>query len=180
MKKLFTVKTILSLIFTLFVCVSISLAQSRVEGGDDFAEIEGGDDFAEIEGGDDFAEIEGGDDFAEIEGGDDFAEIEGGDDYAEIENFPESLKNANGPSLAVYPNPNFQSILKVFYNKVGADAAVSISNMVGEVFANVQVGNPTTSSGSVEFNVANLSNGIYFVSLRSGIYSTVQRIVIQR
>ncbi len=98
----------------------------------------------------------------------------------DLDELPASLQDADKPEIAVAPNPTIGEYLTVFYNRVTEASEIMVYNTVGNLIFASQVGTDRDAYGSRQFNTANLAAGLYIVKLKSGLYESIEKVLIQR
>ena len=97
-----------------------------------------------------------------------------------LDELPASLQHAETPAIAVAPNPTIGESLTVFYNRVTQASQIMVYNTVGSLIFTAQVGDDRDAHGTRQFNTANLAAGLYIVKLKSGLYESIEKVLIQR
>jgi hypothetical protein len=95
------------------------------------------------------------------------------------------VNNNNTPTMpttvTVYPNPANSSInVKVSDMQVNTELTIEIYNILGEHIANLFSGTPLTNSPCINYNVSNLTVGVYYCIVNNGGHSISQQINIIR
>lgn len=98
----------------------------------------------------------------------------------ELDELPATLQDAETPEIAVAPNPSVGEYLTVFYNRVTEASDIMVYNTLGNLVFRTQVGSDRDIYGSHQFNTANLTAGLYIVKLKSGVYESIAKVLIQR
>jgi hypothetical protein len=82
----------------------------------------------------------------------------------------------NNVKVSVSPNPASSEVAINFTSDVTANTVITISNAIGQVVKTAQVGN--VNHANVNFNVSDLSNGVYFYSINAGTNRANGQVVI--
>ena len=83
-------------------------------------------------------------------------------------------------SVNIYPNP-FSTQTNININLAKAsDVTVSITNLLGQVVDSFNSGTLSEGNHNIVFNSKDLSNGMYFVTLKTGANTFTQKISIQK
>ena len=86
------------------------------------------------------------------------------------------IDDMNTSSLQVFPNPADAQVTVVTGSEKYENGRILIFNSQGSIVKNVQTNGETT----IRINVSDLTSGLYFLKLESGIKSATTRIVIKR
>jgi hypothetical protein len=98
----------------------------------------------------------------------------------DLDELPSSLKSAETPEIAVAPNPSVGEYLTVFYNRVTEASEIMVYSTLGSLIYVAKVGDERDTFGSHQFSTANLATGLYIVKLKSGLYESIQKVLVQR
>ena len=77
--------------------------------------------------------------------------------------------------FTLYPNPADKLVNLSFGNTTLKDVKISVYNMAGETIYT----NTANANGSIEINVTNYANGVYFCELRSGMVVLKRKFVVK-
>ncbi|WP_452231844.1 T9SS type A sorting domain-containing protein [Lacinutrix sp. MEBiC02595] len=78
--------------------------------------------------------------------------------------------------FSIYPNPANSTVNIQFNNAVAEDFSVSIYNLQGKLIRAPRV---VTNENKITFNVSNLSQGMYFVELKSKTFKRMEKLIIE-
>jgi len=81
-----------------------------------------------------------------------------------------SLSTENRTEFSVYPNPAQNQLKLMFPNQFSESATIQIINSLGQLVYQNQL------PSSLEVDISNLSNGIYFVKVSDGNQSTTKKV----
>lgn len=98
----------------------------------------------------------------------------------DLDELPGKLENAETPAIAVAPNPSIGEYLTVFYNRVTEASEIMVYSTVGQLIYTARVGTDRDTYGSRQFSTANLAAGLYIIKLKSGLYESIEKVLIQR
>ena len=90
------------------------------------------------------------------------------------------VKNAPANTLAfsLTPNPTSGTTTLSFQNAAAGETVVDVLSLAGNVVNTINKGELPSGNQSVTLNTAQLSNGVYFVRVRSGNTYGTQRLVV--
>jgi hypothetical protein len=95
-------------------------------------------------------------------------------DQTSIAEFNENESNIK----SMYPNPATNSVAVMFTVKEAGKYDLKITNITGTTVRSIDLGNIGNGDYKELVDIANLTPGVYVVSLRSGKYSTAQRLIV--
>ncbi|HCV42010.1 MAG TPA: hypothetical protein DGH68_00890, partial [Bacteroidetes bacterium] len=80
--------------------------------------------------------------------------------------------------LQNYPNP-FNPTTKIQFDlPVGSDVTIAVYNVLGQEIATLVKGHLEAGLHVVDFSGENLTNGVYFYSLKAGDYSDMKKMLL--
>jgi hypothetical protein len=85
------------------------------------------------------------------------------------------IQDANNQTIQVYPNPATNQITIEHFLPVDGKSTYMVTNILGEVLLQ----EPVTASKQV-INIESFNNGIYFVTVKSDIGNSTQKVIINR
>jgi hypothetical protein len=88
--------------------------------------------------------------------------------------------NANSINLSLYPNPTKNNYSTLSFNlENNTEAAINVLNSLGQNVQPVYSGNLPQGKNEIIVKTANLSRGLYFVSIKLGNKITTQKLLIE-
>jgi len=91
---------------------------------------------------------------------------------------PNSISNINNVKFNIYPNPTNGNLFLELSSNENQKINVSITNQIGITVINKEIYLNQLSKS--EFDLSNISSGIYFLSLKGDNINLVQKIVVQK
>ncbi len=83
-----------------------------------------------------------------------------------------------GDISSLFPNPASNNVAVAFNVKEAGKYTLEITNMTGVTVKSIDLGNMGSGNYKELVDIKNLTSGVYIVSLRSGKYSTAQRLIV--
>ena len=87
-----------------------------------------------------------------------------------------SVEGFNSTQFSMYPNPATQLVNVQFNTNVNSNIKVNIFNLQGK---SVMKTNTVSNLNSIQFNVSNLSKGMYFVELVGSNFKIVEKLIVE-
>ncbi len=91
----------------------------------------------------------------------------------------ESQSPENRPTFVASPNPSYDGIVKVWYDKLAGTSELVIVDATGKQFLHTTLGSDRSVQGSQTLDVSAFAGGLYFFILKSGAYQAVQKVIIR-
>jgi len=80
----------------------------------------------------------------------------------------------------VYPNPSRGKVRVGYQLAAKSQATVSVFNIEGRIVKQINFTSANAPSGNIDMDVSDLSNGTYFVKIKSGNQSVTQKLIIEK
>lgn len=85
---------------------------------------------------------------------------------------------AKGEISSMFPNPAQSNVSVIFNVKEAGEYKLEITNITGVTVKSIDLGNIGNGRYQEVVDIRNLTSGVYVVTLRSGKYSTAQRLIV--
>lgn len=101
------------------------------------------------------------------------------EDEEDTESFPDALKDSLLPKIMVSPNPVGADQVKIWYHQLKGTSLLHVYDNSGRLLQVREIKPDRQGKGVLTLNRSQLAPGLYIAKLKSGIYESVAKFLVQ-